>query len=526
MPRKKKQEFSLEEIERELLKRRRAQANLIDYARYTMRHPKPYIPADHHLRIAEKLEAVERGEIDRLMIHMPPRHGKTELASHRFPAWVLGRHPEWSIIGSSYNGDKAADFGREVRNIVQGKSHQMLFPGTGLAEDSQAAMRWHTMVGGSYTAAGVGTALTGRGGHILLIDDPVKDREEADSQRLRDRAYSWYMSTAYTRLESEIASTDPDPLWVDQVIEEGDPFSGAIVLIQTLWHDDDLSGRLLRDMERGGDQWDVLSLPAIREEEGKIYALWPEKYPVERLEKTRATMIPREWQSLYQQKPTPDDGDYFKRDWFKWHSPQPDLRAAIAKHGKMKMVITSDFAVSDAQSADFTSLGVWGLQKDEPARLFKRWRGQTNASVWIEEIVGMMRDWQASIFFGESGVIRRAIEPILRRRMKEESVFCRLEWLTRTADKVASARPFQGRAEMGLISLPENNSGEEIMAEMLKFPTGAHDDDVDMCALLGMALAKASPAIMYAPDVAEPMRANDYGIDFDDESNVIQWKIA
>lgn len=389
-------------------------------------------------------------------------------------------------------------------------------------------MRWHTAQGGGYTAAGVGTALTGRGGHILLIDDPVKDREEADSQTLRNRAYNWYMSTAYTRLESEISEEDEDPLWREpaEAHEEGKPFQGAIVVIQTLWHDDDLSGRLLRDMERGGDQWDVLSLPAIREEEGKLYALWPQKYPIERLLKTKATLTPREWQSLYQQQPTPEDGEYFKREWFKWHRPQPDLRSAFDAFGKMNVVMTSDFAVSDAQSADYTSLGVWGLQKNEPARLLARWRGQTNASVWIEEIVRMMKEWKVSSFYGESGVIRRAVEPILRRRMKEEQVFCRLDWLTRTADKVASARPFQGRAEMGLISLPESSVGEEIMGEMLKFPTGAHDDDVDMCALLGMALAKAHPATIYAPVTPEPMRANDYGIDFDDESNVIQWKIA
>lgn len=301
--------------------------------------------------------------------------------------------------------------------------------------------------------------------------------------------------------------------------------ANGLVSHNTRWHDDDLSGRLLRDMEKGADQWDVLSLPAIREEEGKVYALWPQKYPLEKLEATRKALTAREWRSLYQQEPSPEDGDYFKRDWFKWHDPVKTLAEARKEFGPMSVVITSDFAVSDAQSADFTSLGVWGLQKDKPARLLKRWRGQTNAAVWIEEIVNLIREWDASVFFGESGVIRRAIEPILRRRMKEEQVFCRLEWLTRTADKVASARPFQGRAEMGLVSLPKDVSGEEIMAEMLKFPTGAHDDDVDMCALLGMALAKAHPAVIYASEAKPEIKPDDYGVD-EEESNVIAWKVA
>jgi hypothetical protein len=209
----------------ELLARRRARESLMAFTQYT--NPE-YQAAQHHRRIADKLEAVERGEIKRLMILMPPRHGKSELASRRFPAFYIGRNPGKQIIAASYNSDLANDFGREVRNIVAGPEFGALFQ-TSLAPDSSAANRWHTGHGGMYVAAGVGTAITGRGADVLLIDDPFKDREEADSELRRQRVWDWYTSTAYTRLMP----------------------GGAIVVINTRWHDDDLSGKLMAEADNG-----------------------------------------------------------------------------------------------------------------------------------------------------------------------------------------------------------------------------------------------------------------------------------
>ena len=230
--------------------------------------------ANHHRLIAEKLEAVERGEIDRLMIFMPPRHGKSELASKRFPAWCLGRNPKRQIIAASYNSDLASDFGRNVRNIVAEPEFGQVFRNVGLAPDSQAANRMNTNHGGTYVAAGVGTAVTGRGADIALIDDPFKDREEADSQRRRDVVWDWYRSTLFTRLMP----------------------GGAVVVILTRWHEDDLAGRLL---EAEGDQWTVLSMPAIN---NAGEALWPEWYDVDALARIKATIGQREWSALYQQQ--------------------------------------------------------------------------------------------------------------------------------------------------------------------------------------------------------------------------------
>lgn len=504
-------QLSQQQAATELLRRRRARDNLIDYARYTNR---AYRPADHHELIAQKLEAVERGEIKRLMIFMPPRHGKSELASRRFPAWFMGRNADRSIIAASYNSDLAGDFGREVRNIVASPEHRALFPKSSLAADSKAQNRWHTSGGGGYAAAGVGTAVTGRGAHVFLIDDPVKDRESADSEVIREKTYRWYLSTAYTRLEGTLVDPDRDPLWrdIDEAQEKGEAFEGAVVLIQTRWHEDDLAGRLLADMERGADQWDVLSLPALSGGE----ALWPEKYTIERLNRIKKQLTAREWASLYQQEPTPEDGTYFQREWFKRHDAPPK---------SLRKYIFSDFAVTE-DAGDFTELGVIGLDNEMVAYDCDWWSGQTTAAAWIEAAVDLMEKHKPYAFFGESGVIRRAIEPALRRRMRERGVACRLVWLTRTSDKTAMARAIQARAENGMVSVSNTEAGKAALEQMISFPTGKHDDKVDVWALLGMAIDKAHPALVSPPEENDNRLRRPQDAYSSQSEDADSWKVA
>lgn len=425
------------------------------------------MPAGHHQRIAEKLEAVERGEIDRLMIFMPPRHGKSELASKRFPAWCLGRNPKRQIIAASYNSDLASDFGRNVRNIVAAPEFGQVFHDVSLAPDSQAANRMNTNKGGTYVAAGVGTAVTGRGADIALIDDPFKDREEADSERRRETVWDWYRSTLYTRLMP----------------------GGAIVLIQTRWHEDDLAGRLL---EQEGDQWDVLELPAI-DTAGR--ALWPEWYDVPALTRIKDTIGQREWSALYQQQPQPDEGTYFQREWFtEWQNlPQCNFYG------------TSDYAVTDG-AGDYTVHRVWGVDKDGVIYRVAGWRGQTTSDVWIDEKLNLVEKWKPLAWFGEAGVIQKAIEPMLKRRMMERKVFCRLEWMSSISDKPTRARGFQSRAAMGMVRF---EPGADI-TEHLMFPAGKHDDDVDNSSLIGRALDEMHPAIVKTPIVDPNPRMGDY----------------
>jgi len=434
-----------------LMQARRARQSLLGFTEYT--NPL-YIRAQHHVQIAAKLEAVERGEIDRLMIFMPPRHGKSELASKRFPAWCLGRNPTRQIIAASYNSDLANDFGRNVRNLVNEPEFGQVFANVTLAPDSQAANRMNTNRGGAYVAAGVGTAVTGRGAHIALIDDPFKDREEADSERRRDTVWDWYRSTLYTRLMP----------------------GGAIVLIQTRWHEDDLAGRIL---EQEPDQWDVLELPAINLA-GE--ALWPEWYDVEALARIKATIGPREWSALYQQQPQPDDGTFFQRDWFNAWSTKP---SSLRYYG------TSDYAVTDG-GGDYTVHRIWGIDSQGDIYRIDGYRAQATSDKWIESKLDLIAKYKPLCWFGEGGVIQKAIEPMLRRRMRERNVHCRLDWLPSVADKPTRARSFQAMAATGRVHFEPGAD----LSEFLVFPAGKHDDEVDTASLIGRAIDQAHPAIV------------------------------
>jgi hypothetical protein len=223
--------------------------SLIDFTCYT--YPR-YEPAGLHRQIAEQLERVERGEIDRLMLLVPPRQGKSELASRRFPAWYLGRHPDQHFISASASFALAEDFGRDVRNLMKSEEYAQVFD-VQLAEDSQARGRWNTAQDGSYYAVGVGGALYGRGAHIALIDDPFSSMADARSEPIRRELHAWYTGTLYNRLERK----------------------GAIVIIGHRTHQDDLQGRLLAQQAAGGDQWTVVELKALSPS-GE--ALWPEKF--------------------------------------------------------------------------------------------------------------------------------------------------------------------------------------------------------------------------------------------------------
>lgn len=443
-------QLSPQEAAAELLQRRKARAGLLAFTQYT--NP-AYVAAPHHVLIAEKLEAVERGEIKRLMILMPPRHGKSELASRRFPAWFIGRNAGKQIIAASYNSDLANDFGREVRNIVGSPEFVALFDAA-LSEDSRAANRWHTNEGGMYVAAGVGTAVTGRGADILLIDDPFKDREEADSELRRQRVWDWYTSTAYTRLMP----------------------GGAIVLINTRWHDDDLSGRLLEAAGEGGDKWDVLELAAINE---KDEALWPEWYPIERLEQIKAVLPARDWNSLYQQNPIPDEGEYFKGAWFQEYETLPP---------GLRMYGASDYAVTDGDG-DYTEHGVAGVDAGNNLYIVDWWRKQATSDVWIDAKCDLVLKHEPHCWFGESGVIRRSIEPFMMRRMQEREAYCRIEWLASIADKPTRARSIQAKASMGKVFLPKNAPWKaELLSQLMRFPAGKYDDGVDVMSLFGRGL--------------------------------------
>lgn len=453
---------SPQEAAQELIRRDDAAQSLIEFAQYVSEGE--FQVAQHHRMIADALERVERGEIDRLMIFMPPRHGKSQLASRLFPAWYLGRNTGKQIITASYSSDLSSDFGREVRNLVGSVKYHNVFPGVNLRSDSKAANRWHTDNGGVYVSAGVCTAITGRGAHLALIDDPFKDRQEADSDTRREHVWRWYQSTLYTRLMP----------------------GGAVVVIQTRWHDDDLAGRLLHEMDKGtGDRWEILELPAIN---AQGEALWPEWFDIEALERIQSAIGPREWSALYQQRPQPEEGTYFQKGWFQRYE-------YADKPQHLNIYIASDFAVSEGQG-DYTEHGVFGTDSDDNLYVLDWWSGQKTADVWIDALCDLFLKWRPHCWFGESGPIRRAIEPFLTKRMLERQAYCRVEWIASTADKPTRARSFQARASMGKVFLPYLDWAERLLAQLLVFPAGKHDDAVDVCSLMGMVIDQSHPAVL------------------------------
>jgi predicted phage terminase large subunit-like protein len=353
----------------------------------------------------------------------------------------------------------ATDFGREVRNIVASEEFSFVFPDTRLASDSKAANRWNTNKGGYYVAAGVGGGITGKGADVLLIDDPIKDREEADSENTRQKIWDWYTGVAYTRLMP----------------------GGSVILIQTRWHDDDLAGRLLEAQEKGeGDKWEVLNLPAI-DELGR--PLWPEWYDLEALTRIKNVLPSRDWNALYQQNPIPEEGDYFKRDWFQWYS-----RKDLPK--QLKMYGASDYAVTE-NGGDFTEHGVFGVDENDNLYIVDWWFGQTSPEKWIKELMRLAKEYKPLAWAEESGQIQKSVGPFIDKRQQEEGNYFYRKQYASSKDKPTRAQSFRGRAAQKKIFLPKNTDwADRLLHQLIRFPAGKNDDAVDVCSLLSRMLAE------------------------------------
>lgn len=440
-------------------------SRLASYAAYQWPQ---YRIARHHRLIAQHLEAIERGDITRLMITMPPRHGKSMLASEYFPAWYLGRNPDHYVVAATYAQELADDFGRKVRNQIADAAYQEIFPGVGLKTDSTSSKRFHvtspgdsfsTGQNGAYFAVGVGGPLTGRGAHLLLVDDPVKNREDAESEVIRKKTKDWFTSTAYTRLMP----------------------GGRIVIIQTRWHEDDLAGWL--QAEHGHEGWTVLDLPAI-DDEGN--ALWPEQYDLEALSRIKRALPPRDWSALYQQKPSPETGDYFKREWIRLVDVMPPVDSMMVYGG-------SDYAVT-SKGGDYTVHVVVGVDSEGRMWLLDLWREQASSDVWVDALCALVRKWKPVGWAEETGQIKSGVGPFLVKRMLETKAFVfREQFPTRGGDKAVRAQSIRGRmAASGIYVQRDAPFITDLISEMMSFPVGVHDDQVDALGLVGQLMDRMS----------------------------------
>ena len=440
----------------ELLRRDDARRDLIRFTEYTF--PR-YRAARHHRAIAAQLERVLLGEIDRLMLLVPPRHGKSELSSRRFPAYYLGQHPDRQFLSVSATAELASDFGRDVRNLIGSAEYAALFDTT-LATDSHAKGKWHTSGGGLYYSVGIGGTVFGRGAHVMLIDDPFASMDDALSEATRKKVWDWYTGTSYNRLMP----------------------GGAIILINHRVREDDLAGRLLAQQATGGDRWEVVELPAIGEDG---MALWPDAYPLQALERIRNNTQPRFWSALYQQRPAPETGDYFKEEWLRPYVTAPD-RGSLSIYGG------SDFAVT-ANGGDFTVHAVVGIDTQKRLWLLDLWRAQTSSDVWIESLCDLIKQWKPISWGFEQGQIKSGVGPFLRKRAIERGAWIDFQEFPTRGDKAVRAQSIRGRMAMLGLQVPTGAKWyPDLRSELLSFPVAKHDDQVDAPGLVGQLLDKTT----------------------------------
>jgi predicted phage terminase large subunit-like protein len=473
------QNNNVAEAAAELLARRKGRSSFADFCRYVAPDEPP---AKHHELICDIADRIVSGECNRAIIMMPPGSAKSTYATVRFPAYFLGKMGKKGVICASYNDTLASLFGKRTRNLIKQEETQRLFPGLELQADSQAKGEWETKEGGFYFSVGIGGGVTGRRGDLGIIDDPIRGRKDADSETVRENCWQWYIDDFRTRLKP----------------------GASIILIQTRWHEDDLAGRILGEswdgesgkvVARDGEVWEVLCLPAQARDHDPLGRsvgewLWQEWFSVDWWEQTKQTVLDsssRSWNSLYQQVPSEIEGGFFQRSWFK--------RFHLGEEPLTNNYQSTDFATRDG-AGDFTELGVFGIDQNEDIYAIDWWYGKTTTDVWIDAQLDQYEKFRCYAAFGEHGPIRRAVEPFLNMRINQREIYPRLEWLSRAGDKASMARSFQGLASAGKVYIPYTDWGERLIDQLCKFPGGRHDDAVDVCALMAMAIMDTHPAII------------------------------
>jgi len=412
----------------------------------------------HHRLVANKLqkayEAVVRGERCRMILMMPPRHGKSELATIKFPSWVLGKSPAFSVIVCSYSQELATDFGLSTRDTMNTGNYQAIFS-TRLRADSQAKANWLTEAGGRYLAVGIGGGITGKGFNIGIIDDPFKNREEADSEIVRNARWKWYRSTFLTR-------------------EEG---NGAVIIIATRWHDDDLVGRILR--EEGASEWEVVKLQAVAEQDEAYRAqgepLWGTRFNSDTLTGRKRDIGPYEWSAQYQQDPVDIETQEFKREWF--------LPRSLAEVQRLhtRRFLTIDPASAMRDKSDYIGAALNFVDRENKWNLIS-WRLRMDAMELVHFLFKTFEEYRFEKAGIEEGVYREAIQPFLEEEMRKRHRFFPVVELRHSQVE----KPLRIR---GLVPRYSSNSifhisgmNTDLEEELLRFPKGINDDVADAAA--------------------------------------------
>ena len=424
----------------------------------------------HQRYLYERLHRVTTGKSRRLMIFMPPRHSKSETVTVRYSAWRLEKDPTLNIILGSYNQKLANRFSRKIRRIVEER--------VALSKDRKAVDEWETREGGGVRAVGVGAGITGFGGGLIMIDDPVKNRAEAESRVRRDNAWDWFSDDIYTRLEPK----------------------ASVILIQTRWHEDDLAGRLIKRMAEGGDQWEIVNLPALAEVQSSSFslsppnreeqaeactlsddplrrgpgeALWPERFDAAYLNDLKRQMGSYSFAALYQQRPVPLDGAIFKRDWFR--------RIVERAPEGLRWARGYDLAVSTKTTADYTASFRCAFDDDGNLYIADGFRRRIEYPEQRRYVLERMRIEKNTSHGIEKALHGQALVQDLQRDSR--GIGCAINAVRVDADKVTRALTWSGLAEAGKVILIQGSWIDEFVQEACSFPDSEHDDQIDAVSL-------------------------------------------
>lgn len=449
-------------------------------------------PARHHRLLIHLLQRVSDGKLPRLMVFMPPGYAKSTYSSVLFPPFFMGRYPKSKVIAASHTDRFAAKHGGKARNVCSSPAFYEVYEHGLNPRGGTAKNEWSLTNGSEFLSVGVGGGVSGARANLGLIDDPFRSRKDADSVTVRESIWEWYLSDFRSRLLP----------------------NAPVIIINTRWHEDDICGRILGEKYtsgsgwfegEGGEDWFVLSLPAIAEgddflnrEPGRV--LWPEFYTPELVYRERRVQTPRNWASLWQQRPAPEEGDHFKAEWFREYETEP---AHLRKYG------ASDYACSDNEG-DYTEHGVIGVDPKDDIYILDWDFMQKETDDWIQSFIELVKKHRPAYWFEEKGQIIKSVGPFLRKEIVSKKAYIHRTQIASTADKVARSQSIRGRFQQRKIYFPSSRSKnwgewvERLQHQLKTFPNGRYDDGVDVMSLFGLGLLSLQKGSVPKPKKKEP----------------------